>query len=93
MQHKPFHMKIQVKYDLGLHCFNSQALPNMENTVQKCIEKMVKVPKNSNTIHIKSNPKHSHVNGRSASLNRSCYIVSVKLFLTLVRCTPTEFFH
>lgn len=45
----------------------------------------MKVPKNSNTIHMRSNPKHPHVNKRSASLSTRCYIVSVKLFLTLVR--------
>lgn len=93
IQHKLFHMKIQVKYDLGLRCFYSQALPNTENTVQKCIEIMVWVPKSWNTICIKSNPRRSYVNGRSASLNRTCYIVSFKLFLTLVRCIPMEFFH
>lgn len=43
MQHKPFHVTIQVKHDLGLCRFYSQALPNVENTVQNCMGKAVEV--------------------------------------------------
>jgi len=85
MQHKPFHIKIHVKYYLALLCFYSQTLPNIENTVQKDIEKMVKVPKSSNPINIRSNAMCSYVSRRPGSLNTRCYIVSVKLFLTLAR--------
>lgn len=50
MQHKAFHVKIQAKYDLGLFWIYSQALPNIENMVQRSIDKVVKVPKNSNVF-------------------------------------------
>lgn len=55
MHHKPLDMKIQVKHDLSLHSFYSQGLPNIENTVQKHIGKIVKVPKNSNMILLMCN--------------------------------------
>lgn len=35
MQHKPFHVKIQVKHYLGLFWIYSQALPNIKNSSEK----------------------------------------------------------
>lgn len=46
---------------------------------------MLKVSKNSKTILLRSDPKHSHVNGKTDCQSTRCYMVSVKLFLTPVR--------
>lgn len=50
MQHKPFHVKIQVKHYLGLFWIYSQALHNIKNTVQKSMGKAVEVHKNLNVF-------------------------------------------
>lgn len=48
MQQKPFHVKSQVKYDLGLCWIYSQAFRNIENTIQRSMGKAVVVHKNPN---------------------------------------------